>query len=504
MMAPRDYPKKGISMRGRFQKKTSQIVVGIIVFLVVISFILTGTQFGQGGANQAGKVGPHKISIKDLDFKIRQMEAQFTQMMGGKPLTAQQRKQFRLNQMAWNQLVSAKIQLIMANKMGLLPSRKEQSERIKAEFTRGQSNSFDYQTYKEVLRLNNMRIEDYERAVEDELKLKALFENTQQALTVSENFAKFYQDFAERSYLTNVLVYRKSQLRKFLPVSQEKIDQFLQDPSNDDKLQTLFNSKKSKLAQKEKVKARHILIKSDPKNDEAALKKIQNIAKSLTPQNFTVKANQYTQDPSGKGKGGDLGWFSRGKMVPEFEKVAFSQKPGSISKPVKTPFGYHLIYVEKKQAAREAKLSQHKRSLAKELIQDLAKERFDQFVSSLEKQWLKKLAQDKDKALTQIRENYGVQLRQKLKVSRLQSNVAGLELGAEQLKKIFESKEDTVRLDRDKQVLLLARLKEENSTKKLSEVVKQQAGKYSQEFMNTLFEDMRKNTEVVQYVKFES
>lgn len=105
------------------------------------------------------------------------------------------------------------------------------------------------------------------------------------------------------------------------------------------------------------------------KDEKAVLNQIQKIKKEVTASNFTTLANKYTEDPSGKGKGGDLGTFGRGQMVPEFDQVAFSQKPGTVSEPVKTQFGYHLILVEKKAEAVVAKLEDFKEKIAREVVQ---------------------------------------------------------------------------------------------------------------------------------------
>lgn len=86
-----------------------------------------------------------------------------------------------------------------------------------------------------------------------------------------------------------------------------------------------------------KIQAAHILVK-----DEAQ-------AKSLTQElnsggDFGKLAKKFSTCPSGK-NGGDLGWFGRNKMVPEFEKAAFGGRKGDIVGPVKTQFGYHIIKV---------------------------------------------------------------------------------------------------------------------------------------------------------------
>lgn len=91
------------------------------------------------------------------------------------------------------------------------------------------------------------------------------------------------------------------------------------------------------------VKARHILVKTKEEAD-AVIKELES------GKSFEEVANEKTTDPSGKGSGGDLGYFSAGQMVPEFEKAAFALNPGEYTKePVKSQFGYHVIKVEDKR-----------------------------------------------------------------------------------------------------------------------------------------------------------
>ena len=86
------------------------------------------------------------------------------------------------------------------------------------------------------------------------------------------------------------------------------------------------------------VKASHILVKTETE----AKKILEELKKGAS---FAKLAQQKSECPSKK-RGGDLGWFGRGKMVPEFEKAAFSLKKGELSNVVKTQFGFHIIKVE--------------------------------------------------------------------------------------------------------------------------------------------------------------
>ena len=84
------------------------------------------------------------------------------------------------------------------------------------------------------------------------------------------------------------------------------------------------------------------------RNKEDARKLADDVAKKAAAQgaDFTTLANEYTEDPSGKGTGGKLGTFPKGRMVPEFDQPLFALKPGETSDVIETPFGFHIIHRE--------------------------------------------------------------------------------------------------------------------------------------------------------------
>jgi protein-export membrane protein SecD len=120
-----------------------------------------------------------------------------------------------------------------------------------------------------------------------------------------------------------------------------------------------FNNEEEK-----EIRANHLLICYEGSercesglSKEEARNKISELKEDATKDNFIdlVKAN--STEPGASESGGDLGWFSRGQMVPEFEDAAYNMEVGSISEVVETPFGFHLIYKQDERQIEEYKIS---------------------------------------------------------------------------------------------------------------------------------------------------
>lgn len=104
----------------------------------------------------------------------------------------------------------------------------------------------------------------------------------------------------------------------------------------------------------DEVSARHILVGMTDRSEEEALEKALELQGLLMadPDRFAELAEAHSDDPGSAARGGDLGRFGRGRMVPAFEEAAFTQPVGVVGDPVLTPFGYHLVLVEERQEGR--------------------------------------------------------------------------------------------------------------------------------------------------------
>ena len=132
-------------------------------------------------------------------------------------------------------------------------------------------------------------------------------------------------------------------------------------------LRKIYQETKLQMAGDDQVKARHILLDKEEKA-------LQILKKLQSGEEFSKLASEHSTGPSAA-SGGDLGWFGKRQMVPAFSKAAFALSPGDIvTQPVKTQFGWHIIMVEDRRAARPPTFKEAQEQLASNLSQTLLKE----------------------------------------------------------------------------------------------------------------------------------
>jgi peptidyl-prolyl cis-trans isomerase C len=136
------------------------------------------------------------------------------------------------------------------------------------------------------------------------------------------------------------------------------------DALTEDAMRKVYDDAVKQMGGEEEVHARHILVRAAP-GDEKAGKEAEDkikavIARLKKGEDFNKVAGEVTEDPSGKANGGDLGYFAKEQMVPEFADVAFKLEKGKVSEPVKTQFGWHVIKVEDKRTKPAPKFEEVK------------------------------------------------------------------------------------------------------------------------------------------------
>lgn len=173
-----------------------------------------------------------------------------------------------------------------------------------------------------------------------------------------------------------------------------------------------YNKNQDKFRHADQVRASHILISANPyqiqqeitaksktKMDEkelkAAVEKVmaekqaeaEKLAKELQADNskFAQYAKKYSEDPQSAKQGGDLGFFAKDRMVPEFAEAAFKAKPNTVTEPVKSQFGYHIIFVTDRRGAGVVPYEKAKSDIKDYLVQEKQIKALDELTTAAKK-----------------------------------------------------------------------------------------------------------------------
>jgi peptidyl-prolyl cis-trans isomerase C len=141
---------------------------------------------------------------------------------------------------------------------------------------------------------------------------------------------------------------------------EDLLGKVAKDAATDTAIQKTYDDVAKQQKPEEEVRARHILVESEP-DAQAALKRVKG------GEDFAKVANEMSKDPGSKG--GELGWFTKERMVPEFAEAAFKMQPGQISDPVKSQFGWHIIQLEERRQKQFPSLDQVRDQVTRYVVQ---------------------------------------------------------------------------------------------------------------------------------------
>lgn len=201
-------------------------------------------------------------------------------------------------------------------------------------------------------------------------------EGRKQLLEQIISFELIYLDSINKGLENDEEYKTQMEIMKREILTQVGIKKLLEDIKvSDEEAKAYYEANKNQFKNQSTVSAKHILVDSEEKAFD--IKKEIEAGKA-----FEEAAKEYSSCPS-KAQGGNLGNFSRGQMVPEFEEAAFSQKIGVVGEPVKTQFGYHLIKVENKTEEASKAFDEVKESIIARLVQERQNMKYMQYTEEL-------------------------------------------------------------------------------------------------------------------------
>lgn len=220
------------------------------------------------------------------------------------------------------------------------------------------------------------------------MELKTLPEQIQGIFKGPEGTAKFVDELVKREILyqeakkkgleDNADYKKKVEDFKKITIISTLLEKEVEEKAKvtEEDTKNYYEKHKDEFVANSQIRASHILVKSE---DEAK-KILEELKKG---GNFAKLAKAKSTDPGSAKNGGDLGLFSKGQMVPEFENAAFSAKAGELTGPVKTQFGYHIIKVLEKKEGTPVEFEKIKKLLTQRLTGEKQKEVFDSYINNL-------------------------------------------------------------------------------------------------------------------------
>ena len=392
--------------------------LGIVCLAFVIFYIpdfLQGKGADAASSDTVATVEGHEITAAEFR-KTYQAQLQAYRSAYGNNMSEQLLKQLGVEQQILQQMVDESAALAEAERLKVTASDEEVRQRIFSYPAFQENGAFiGEQRYRALLRMQQppMQPSDFEESIRDQLtveKLRAALtdwmaipdadlereyrqRNDKVKLAVVSITADSFRAQASASD-ADVASYFEAHKADFKIPEKRKIRYLLIDvdalrgkivvPAAD--VERAYNDGIEQYTTPEQVRASHILFKTDGKDDAAVKAKAEDVLKQAkSGADFAELAKKYSEDESSAKNGGDLDYFSKGRMVPEFDQVAFTLQPGQISDLVKSQFGYHIIKVVDKKAATTKTLADVRQQITDQLAYERAQAQASDLAEKLQK-----------------------------------------------------------------------------------------------------------------------
>ena len=377
------------------------VVLAFIVFYIPDFLQQNPATVGASSREVIAEVNGRPLTAGDFQQRYAaQVQAYRTQFGGA--MNDQLLRQLNVDQQVLTQMIDEEVAVVEAERQGLEVSDDELAQQIFAIPGLQENGRFIGEArYEALLRsqvppINRAQFEDRMRrsllidrlrtavtdwiAVSDEeLNREYRTRNEKVKLQVVSVTADAFRDKVtvtdadvNAHYEANKNAYRVGEQRsiRYILLDRDQARQKVIVPATD--IQRYYNANISQYQTPEQVRASHILLKTDGKDEAAVRKQAEEVlAQVKAGGDFAELAKKYSEDTS-KDQGGDLDFFTRGRMVPEFETAAFALAPGQTSDIVKSQFGFHIIRVTDKRPGSTRTMDEVRQQIQDTLQQEIA------------------------------------------------------------------------------------------------------------------------------------
>jgi peptidyl-prolyl cis-trans isomerase D len=382
------------------------VVVLTFVLLYIPDFVqTTPTGTGAGPREVVAEINGRTVTAGDFQQRYLSQVQAYRQQFGGS-MNDQLLRQLGIDQQILSQMIDEQVGMIEAERNGITVSDDELAQQIFSIPALQENGRFiGEQRYEQLLLSQNPPMTKSQ--FEESLRRSMMLDKLRAALTdwmavsdsdVEREFKRRNEKvklqvvaLTEAKFRSGVTVtdadiaahfeahkaeYRMGEQRKikYLLLDREQARLKVSVPPSD--VQRYYNDNIQQFQTPEQVKASHILLKTDGKDEATVRKRAEDVLKEVKAGgDFAALATKYSEDEGSKANGGDLDYFGRGRMVPEFETVAFTLPPGQVSDLVKSQFGFHIIKVIDKRAGATTPLDQVRTQIQDQLALQLADQR---------------------------------------------------------------------------------------------------------------------------------
>ena len=393
------------------------LVVLAFILLYIPQFLPSTTSAGLAGS--VASVDGNDITVDEFRRAYQRQMQQYRQAYGAN-MDERLLKQLGIDQRIVQQLIEEEASLAEAKRLGLGASDAEVRERllaIPAFQENGQFIGFD--RYRQMLAMQEppVREKDFEESVRRSITLEKLQAVVTNWITVSD--AEAEAEFRKRNEKGkfSVVSFPLDKFRETVQATDEEVSRWFEEKKDSYKIpekrkvryalvdvqalrervqvtpqdiQRYYEDNEQQYKQPEQVRASHILLKTEGKDDAAVKKQAEDLAKKAKAgADFAELAKKFSEDDSNNSKGGDLDFFGKGAMVPEFDAVVFAMQPGQVSDAVKTQFGYHVIKLTEKRAASQRPLAEVQPQIEDQIKWQRAQEQAQRTADDVAKQMKK-------------------------------------------------------------------------------------------------------------------
>jgi peptidyl-prolyl cis-trans isomerase D len=411
--------------RHRDWLKWSLGLVCVAFVLFYIPDFLRGTGADAASGDTVAKVNGREISGADFRRTYQAQLQAYRSAYGGN-MSDQLLKQLGIEQQILQQMVDERAALAEAERLGIKVSDEEVRQRIFAMPAFQENGGFIGETrYQQLLRMQRPPMVASE--FEDNVRRGLAVEKLRGSLTdwLSVNDKDLEQEYRRRNDKVKLAVvsFTADSFRTQVNATDAEVTSYFDAHKNDFKIpekrkiryllidvealrsktiipaadiEREYNNNAEQYTTPEQVRASHILLKTEGKDDAAVKAKAEELLKQARGgADFAELARKNSEDDASAKNGGDLDYFGRGRMVPEFDQAVFAMQPGQISDLVKTQYGYHIIKLVDKKNATTRPLAEVRQQLTDQLAYQRAQAQAADLAQNLEKQISKPADLDK-------------------------------------------------------------------------------------------------------------